>query len=51
VVGFFNGGSDGNGCSFYLFETGDRARFLFLHRFVKFLELLLFACQVFGEVV
>src|SRR6516162_9730333 len=40
----------GNGCSFYVFETGeDRALFLFLHRFVKFLELLLFARQVFGE--
>ena len=24
VVGFINGGSDGNGCSFYLFETGEQ---------------------------
>ena len=24
VVGFINGGSDGNDCSFYLFETGEQ---------------------------
>src|SRR5262245_36178946 len=30
-------------------RRADRALFLFLHRFVKFLELLLFARQVFGE--
>ena len=24
AVGFINGGSDGNGCSFYLFETGEQ---------------------------
>src|SRR5262245_41929996 len=31
------------------YRRADRALFLFLHRFVKFLELLLFARQVFGE--